>query len=101
MNSSGHCIARYRPVKKAAIQVLLRCLFILMAAAALVAALVACSGEPSTDQPEVNLASLSMSADTTGKDVLDRVSEAEGECFSTAVGEDAYEAFLGGGVHLE
>ena len=61
-------------------------------------ALAACASEPSTDQPETNLESLTITTATTGQDVLDRVSEAEGECFRTAVGEDPYEAFLDGGV---
>ena len=51
---------------------------------------------PSTDQPAANLESLTMTAGTTGSDVLDRVSEAEGECLRTAIGDAAHEAFLGG-----
>ena len=51
---------------------------------------------PSTAQPEVNLKSLTMTAETTGNDTLESVSEAEGERLRTAIGDAAHEAFPGG-----
>ena len=36
-----------------------------------------------------------MTAETTGQDVLDRISEVEGVCLSEALGAADYEAFLG------
>ena len=36
-----------------------------------------------------------MTAETTGQDVLDRISEVEGMCLSEALGVADYEAFLG------
>ena len=39
-----------------------------------------------------------MTAQTTGQDVLDRVSEAEATCLRSSIGDEAYEEFLGGEV---
>ena len=74
-----------------------RILFVFAIAVAVVGAMAACDligGEPSTEQPEVNLESLAMSASTTGQDVLDHVSEAEADCLNLALGNDDYNAFL-------
>ncbi len=46
---------------------------------------------PSSDQPGVVLKSLNMTAETTGRDVVDRVPEAEGECLRTSNGDAAHE----------
>ncbi len=39
-----------------------------------------------------------MTAQTTGQDVLDRVSEADAACLRSSIGDEAYEEFLGGEV---
>ena len=53
---------------------------------------------PSTEQPAVGLGSLSLTAETTGQDILDRVSEAEAACLGTSLGAADHEAFAGGSV---
>ena len=67
---------------------------ILLVPLAFVAVAAACGSDP-TVQPSVNLESLTMTANTTGKEVMDRVSEAEGGCLRTSLGAADYEAFLG------
>ena len=39
-----------------------------------------------------------MTAQTTGQDVLDHVSEADATCLRSSIGDEAYEEFLGGEV---
>ena len=56
---------------------------------------------PSTAQPVVNLEGLSMTGATTGREVMDRISEAEGACLSTALGEDSYETFVGSAIQTD
>ena len=56
---------------------------------------------PSTAQPVVSLESLSMTGATTGREVMDRISEAEGACLGTALGEDSYETFVGSAIQTD
>ena len=82
-------------LEKCVPSVILRSSATRVGALAFVAVAAACGSDP-TAQPEVNLESLTLTAETTGNDVMDRVSEAEGECLRTEIGGAAYEAFLGG-----
>ena len=53
---------------------------------------------PSTEQPAVNLSAFVVTPVSTGRDVLEHVSEAESECIRSEIGDASYDAMLNAGL---